>query len=93
MTVTAAQAGSTYRLLTAGIRVQRGAGNPDLVATRPRNSRTGPFTDSEAKPTLVTFAEGDQADIEFLLRIGAIAPHSPTAATDKSTVRRSRRHG
>lgn len=49
-------------------------GRPDVVSERPRHKRTGQFLDAD-NPTTVTFTgEEVNVDIDFLLRIGAIAP-------------------
>lgn len=75
--VTAEQAG-TYRVLAPGLRIQR-PGRGDLVVNRPRSGdrRNGRFVDSDAEPTLVTLEEGERCDVAFLLKIGAIEPHTP----------------
>lgn len=79
-------AGKTYRLITRGIRMNRGAGNEDLVVERPvarsakgdiKRDRKGSalFLDSDEAPTLVTFDElVSERDVRFQLKIGAIEP-------------------
>lgn len=75
-----------YRLITPRLRVQRGSGNEDLVVERPKvtqgkgskNERTI-FKDSDEEPTLVEFDELCQVDVDFLLKIGAIAPYAKPA--------------
>lgn len=70
----------TYRLVTAKLRVQRGPGNPDLVVARPLkpgDSNQRVFTDSDENPTLVTFDDLCQVDIDNLLAVGAIAEYTP----------------
>lgn len=73
--------GVPFRQLSARLRVQRGPGRPDLVSERPRERRAdgsaGRYLDSPEQPTLITFDEYCQVDVEALLRIGAIAPYTP----------------
>lgn len=66
-----------YRQLSARLRVQRGAGRPDLVSERPTDPKTKRFSDSDESPTLIEFDEHCQVDIPFLLAIGAIAEYEP----------------
>lgn len=68
-----------YRQVTYKLRVQRGAGRPDLVSTRPTKTgrKVGEYLDSEAEPTLVEFDEHCQVDIPSLLAMGAIVEWRP----------------
>lgn len=87
VTVTAEQAG-TYRQIVEKLRVQRGPGKPDTTSVRPRNQKTGRWLDSDQDPTLIVLHKGDQADIEFLVRIGALAPGPlPPAKAEKDDER------
>lgn len=70
----------TYRVITKKLRVQRGAGRPDLEVARPMNAGRTVFLDSDEAPTLVTFDEHCQVDIPYLLRLGAIVPWAEPAA-------------
>ena len=63
-----------YRQITHRLRIQRGAGRPDLVSERPRKQPRGRFLD-EDNPTLVEFDEHCQVDAEELLKMGAIVPY------------------
>lgn len=71
----------TYIQIAHRLRIQRGPGRPDKLSERPRaGSRErgwGAFTDSPDKPTLITFDEYDQVDVDALLRSGAIVPYTP----------------
>ena len=73
-----------YRQVTHKLRMQRGPGRPDKNSERPREgSRAegwGRFLDTDAAPTLITFDEYDQVDIDALLRLGAIVPWLPPVA-------------
>lgn len=81
----------TYRVIAKGIRVQR-PGRPHLEVKRPRNPDTGQFLDSDAAPTLITFADDDDVDIATLLRQGSIVawPPSEPAAHARTRTRKSR---
>ena len=84
---------TTYRLITRGIRLNRGAGNADLVVERPferdnrgdikRDARgTTKYLDSDEAPTLVEFDDlCSPSDIRFMLKTGAIVLHEDTEAT------------
>ena len=77
MPVDATTAG-TYVQLSRGLRISRGAGQPDRLSQRPMGEdRKGRFfkDDPTTNPTLVTFEIGDQVDVASLLRIGAILPY------------------
>ena len=77
---------TTYRLITRAIRLNRGAGNADLVVERPfeRDNRGDikrdargltKFLDSDEAPTLVEFDDlCSPSDIRFMLKTGAIVP-------------------
>ncbi len=67
-----------YRQLSLRLRVQRGQGRKDLVSERPHKmTDAGPvYSDSLEKPTIVTFDEHCQVDIEAMLGSGAIAEHA-----------------
>ena len=77
---------TTYRLITRAIRLNRGAGNADLVVERPfeRDNRGDIkrdargltlFLDSDEAPTLVEFDDlCSPNDIRFMLKTGAIVP-------------------
>ena len=69
--------GTTYRVLTERLRVQRGPGRPDLVVERPMSSKRTAFLDSDEKPTLIQFDEHCQVDVAFLLVVGAIVEYVP----------------
>ena len=72
-----------YRLIGGlPLRIPRGPGKPDRVVARPRDERTKQFADSDDTPTLVTFEDGDQVDIEFLLNIGSIVPYNAPAKAE-----------
>ena len=72
----------TYRQLTFRLRVQRGPGKKDLVSERPMKLVKGNrvYTDSDEKPTLVSFDEHCQVNIPGLLRGGAIMEYTPPKA-------------
>lgn len=66
-----------YRVITRGIRVQRGPGNADLVVERPRRDHTDgsyEFLDSDENPTLVAFDHLCRCDVRSMVAIGALAP-------------------
>ena len=72
----------TYRQVTKGLRIQRGAGHPDKVSERPRDPRTGAFRDvPPAPPTLIELDELDQFDVPALIAIGGIVRVEPVAET------------
>lgn len=65
----------TYRLIAREVRLQRGAGRPDLNVQRPHriapNGRT--IWLDEQQPTLIDVDEHCRSgDVERLLRIGAL---------------------
>jgi len=65
--------GVAFRQLTLELRwVKDGTSGPDFVSARPYDQRGDRFLDSE-EPTLVSFAADDNVDVEFLLKVGAIA--------------------
>lgn len=66
-----------YRVVTRRLRVQRGPGRHDLVVERPMNKAMTRYLDSDAAPTLITFDEHCQVDMDGLLRLGAIVPYTP----------------
>ncbi len=77
----------TYRVIAPGIDcVRRGPNDeimPNLTVARPGNARRGQYTDSDEAPTLVTFDEFCQVDIDMLLASGAIVPYTkPAKAAD-----------
>lgn len=74
---------TVYRVITKGLRVQRGTGRPDLVVMRPMNGSRTVFTDSDDMPTLVSFDEHCQVDITYLLNIGAIVPWEAPLQAEK----------
>jgi len=85
MNVTVEQAGS-YVQIAHKLRIQ---GRKDLNGTqhvglrgatpetniRPRDTRTGRYTDSDDELTLIELREGDPVDVMALLAAGAIRPH------------------
>ena len=81
-TVTAEQAG-TYRQVTHKLRVQ---GRVPETSERPRSTRGAKRYLDLDNPTLITFKEGDVADVPRLLRMGAIETWTPggPAATPAS---------
>lgn len=90
----------TYVQIVERLRVQRGAGEADLVSQRPvrrnaKGERVAFADDPDTAPTLVTFDERCQVNIPFLLRTGAIREHVAPAETSEaaaapSTPRRTR---
>ena len=64
---------TTYRVLTARLRVKRTDGQPRLDVARPVDQH-GRFTDSVDQPTLITLDAGCRVDVAYLLQIGAIIP-------------------
>jgi len=78
--------GKTYRQITYKLRVSRGPGRSDLVSTRPcktdkHGNRT--YTDSDEKPTLVTFDEHCRiADLPFWLEVGHLVEYTPPKAKE-----------
>ena len=84
--VVTSQQARTYVQIAHRLRIQRGPGKPDNVSERPREQKTGRYTDSDA-PTLITFHRGDLADVESLLANGAIEeqPAVPSPVANKAT--------
>jgi len=64
---------TTYRVLTARLRVKRTDGQPRLDVARPVDQH-GRFTDSADQPTLITLDAHCRVDVAYLLQIGAIVP-------------------
>lgn len=73
--------GKTYRQITYKLRVSRGPGRPELVSVRPgKKDKHGNriFTDSDEKPTLVTFDENCiLTDLPFWLEKGHVKEYTP----------------
>jgi len=71
-----------YIQIAERLRVQRGAGRPDLVSERPtrrnqKGDRVAYLDDPDTNPTLVEFDEHCQVNIDFLLRTGGLRPYTP----------------
>lgn len=83
--------GKTYRQITYKLRVGRGPGRPDLISVRPcKKDKHGNrvYTDSEEKPTLVTFDEHcDLQDLDFWLKVGHLVPYTPPVVKARKEVR------
>ena len=76
MSVTKEQAAVTYRQLSHKLRWHR-AGGPHQESERPwNNADQRIYQDSDDAPTLVTFQEGDDVNIDALLAQGAIQPYT-----------------
>lgn len=71
----------TYIQIAHRLRIQRGPGKPDTVSERPREQKTGRYTDTDA-PTLIALHKGDLADVDSLLALGAIE-EQPVAPVKK----------
>lgn len=72
--------GTPFRQWSHRLRIQQ-PGKPDRISERPRRGNRdkgwGDFLDSDEHPTLVTFEPGDQVDVAFLIKTGAISPYTP----------------
>lgn len=76
MAISQQYVGVPFRQITHRLRVQRGPGRPHLESERPRDEKSGRFLDDD-DPTIVTFDEHCQVDVDSLLAIGAIEVVSP----------------
>jgi hypothetical protein len=72
--------GVPFRQLAGSLKIYK-VGRPSerRVSQRPADYTGGPFTDSEEKPTLITFEADDAVDVDALLATGAIMPHTKRA--------------
>lgn len=74
-----------YIQIAERLRIQRGAGRPDLVSERPtrrnpKGDRVAYLDDPATNPTLVEFDEHCQVNIDFLLRTGGLRPYTAPPA-------------
>lgn len=80
----------TYRQITYKLRVSRGPGRPELVSARPcKKDKHGNrvYTDSDEKPTLVTFDEHCiLTDLPFWLAVGHLEEYTPPVVKDRKEV-------
>lgn len=79
-------AAKQYRQISGKLRIQRGPGRPDYVSERPRDPRTQRYTDLE-EPTLVSFDQHCQVDVEKMIRrhqIAELEPGTPAPAAKAS---------
>jgi hypothetical protein len=87
--VTKEQAGA-YRQIGERLRISRAPGKGETLSERQR-ARGGRYLD-EDEPTMITLEEGDQVDVDFLIKVGAIEPKAePARAQPKGRAKRVRK--
>lgn len=75
-----------YRQISHRLRWHRGPGLGECVSERPRDARSGAYSD-EAAPTLITIEASDPVDVAQLLASGAIAPWTDAPRAAPKTIK------